>query len=393
MKYKIGIVYSGTLQARCGGPSTYLYNLKKGLRLIKSHKCEFYCFEINNFFSNNFLEYIFKKSLKCFEVLYIVNDVLKYLFSKKNYTDAINKKILHFHSSNDLFYFKKLYRYKGNAVLTMHAPEPYADEVVNFLKQYYGTEDNFILIRKYLSYVQKIACKNADAFIFPTKESEEVYKKFDFYRPVYNKSIVKYLITGSDRKIVTKSKEEIRFSLGIKEDGFVVSYLGRHIQIKGYDMLINSFNKIKENNIFVVCAGQVNPKLKYPKNDKWIELGWINNTCEILKMSDVLVLPNKSTYFDLVAIEALEQGCIIVASNTGGNITLGEKCSGVILFDIKNQDDFINKICYIKNLSLKEKTDLKTENYKFYKENCVLDKFASNYINTINEICNEIERK
>lgn len=55
------------------------------------------------------------------------------------------------------------------------------------------------------------------------------------------------------------------------------------------------------------------------KDSRWKEVGWTNDSQSIIAASDVFVLPNRETYFDIIMLEVLSCGKIVIASRTGGN--------------------------------------------------------------------------
>lgn len=136
--------------------------------------------------------------------------------------------------------------------------------------------------------------------------------------------------------------------LGIPDNAFVITYFGRHNEIKGYDILKEVGMKLlkKYDNLYFLCAG-VGPVLPL-KHPRWIELGFINNTQELLSQSDLYILPNRETYFDLVVLEILRSSTNLLLSNTGGNkyFQLLDKndTNGIVFFDIDNFDDIVSLV-------------------------------------------------
>lgn len=84
------------------------------------------------------------------------------------------------------------------------------------------------------------------------------------------------------------------------------------------------------------------------KHPRWIELGFIYNTQELLSQSDLYILPNRETYFDLVVLEILRSSTNLLLSNTGGNkyFQLLDKndTNGIVFFDIDNFDDIVSLV-------------------------------------------------
>ena len=98
-----------------------------------------------------------------------------------------------------------------------------------------------------------------------------------------------------------------------------------------------------------------------------------------------LSLPNKETYFDLVMLEVLSLGKVIVASNTGGNKYFSKiKAKGIFLYDTK--EEAIKLINDIKRLSSQEKVKLEKANKKLFEDYFTMEVFSEQYINMINNL-------
>ena len=128
--------------------------------------------------------------------------------------------------------------------------------------------------------------------------------------------------------------------------------------------------------------------IQYPKDSDWIELGYINDAMNLMSISDVVVIPNRNTYFDLVIIEALSLGKIVVTSNTGGNIDIAKTNRGLYLFDNNSEISCTEAIKHVLSMSNPERRDLETCSRKYYLENCTPEVFAENYLRVINEFIN-----
>ena len=94
--------------------------------------------------------------------------------------------------------------------------------------------------------------------------------------------------------------------------------------IKGYDRLVKIYPELKQRGIEVVVAGGKGG-IAYPLDSGWHELGYISDVPNLIHASDVIVIPNRNTYFDLIILEALSQGRIVISSNTGGNIDIAKE--------------------------------------------------------------------
>lgn len=183
-------------------------------------------------------------------------------------------------------------------------------------------------LKKYLLKKEIEAYSMADKVLFPTKYSIEPYLKETVIRDLFNKIESKFVfcptcIIDIHNEEYEKSYWNIKY--GIPMDAFVVLYIGRHNEVKGYDYLLNIGLKMLSTypNVYFVIAGR-DGEIKALDHPRWIELGWVNNSSELLHQADVFVLPNRETYFDIVALEVLRAGTPLIATRTGGNKYLEE---------------------------------------------------------------------
>ncbi|MGN8844461.1 glycosyltransferase family 4 protein [Niallia sp. HCP3S3_B10] len=381
-----GIFMNGPIKEKAGGPSGYLSNLLRGLNNSEVKVFSWGKVKTDNNTSNSRINNMFLEELKY---------LLHFLIGKKRKAIKVNgnfrtTNVLHVHSVEDLFLLKRQLRYKGQVILTPHRPEPLSNEIISSLQIKYDTSYNFPILKLFLRKIEKFAYKNADGFIFPSEEAEEIYYEFPGYNKRSKNIPFKYLYSGVDYLIPTIKKDEYKKNvLGINSNQKILTYIGRHNFVKGYDVLIESFEEIKKMGFMVVCAGN-DDGLVHPIDNNWIELGRINDVENLINSSDIVLLPNRNTYFDLVALEIMAQGKILIASNTGGNKTLSRLSEGVTLFKNANTKDMIEKIRFVNELTKGTISEYEKSNRRFYENNCTLEKFGEGYIKIINEILNEI---
>lgn len=240
--------------------------------------------------------------------------------------------------------------------------------------------------------VDAFAFENVDFLIFPCAESREPYQNtMPGFGAIMERKPTYYVPTGSLPVKISTSREDVRSHYGIPRDAFVIGYIGRHNQIKGYDILssvgIDVLNK--NERTWIVCAGQEGP-LKTPKHERWLEIGWTGTPGDLINAFDVFVLPNRETYFDLIGIEVLSVGTPLIASNRGGNKYLGRLSEGVSIFD--DQDDLasvLHKFAATEPHALKK---LREANRTAYADNFSLLEFAKNYRSAIKSALSDLGR-
>ncbi len=373
-----------------GGPNGYLYNLKKGLDIVEAKNIEF----INNTYTIEDKVHIVFKKIKKLIPKFIrrnANNIRLYnsiINGKKenNEIEFNNYKFIHFHSTFDMYSVKDtLVNYKGKVLLTSHSPKPAYQELIDSCIDKY-TMNNVKEKYNKLEQVDEYAFNRADYIVFPCEEAEEpYYNQWEKYKSIkeINKEKYRYIPTGISGCIANITENEIRQKYNIPKDAFLISYVGRHNEVKGYDRLKEIAKKVLKDNkdIYFIIAGKEGPLYKI-ENEKWIEVGWTNDPHSIIGASDLFILPNRETYFDLILLEVMSLGISILASYTGGNKYFKKyENSGIEFFE--NEADAITKIINLSKLSKNEIKDIGNRNKKIYEKNFNEEKFAKNYIELI----------
>lgn len=360
-----------------GGPSGYLYNLKENfsdeeVKLFWLPSAETKPKRNNPSFLIQLLKAVYEE-IKLHRILRGTATI-----ENINFYDAI-----HFHSTIDLYRMhKQLKDFKGKIILTSHSPCPlhyeiFHDQYSKLLQKMGGNRRN----KKY-EMIDEYAFNYATNIIFPCKEAEEPYyhlwkKYFDIHKR--NEEKYQYIVSGSLPKKAEIKSRNIRESLGLGNN-FVISYAGRHTYSKGYDLLVNigkEFLKRNPDSCFVSC-GNNSPIHGLTDSIQWKEIGWTKDASSYINASDVFILPNRETYFDLVLLEVLSLGKIIVASNTGGNKYFSRFLdSGIFLYN--TQEEAVEILEKIKMMKKEEKDKLEKENKKIFEEYFSARIFANNY--------------
>lgn len=381
--------YSG-IASNIGGPSGYLSHLKSGF--TDEFPDLLYVRDVNK-------KTPIKKNTKSstkgwlsmfYELRCIISFIKKGIAVRNKYKNQLDVyNLIHVHGSEDLFYLKMFARYKGIIVLTSHRPEELSDEVINNVKT--RQAGSYHILKMVLEYIEKYSYRNADAFIFPSRHAACIYERFPGFNKYSNKKPIRYVTTGLQYKKPIKSREEYfkQHNINLSPNKQIVTYIGRHNKIKGYDRVVEAFEIVKSYNGSVIVAGAPGT-IQYPKDPDWVELGYINDAIELMNISDIVVIPNRNTYFDLVIIEALSVGCIVITSNTGGNIDIAKDTKGLVLFDNNEVNGCSNAIQNVLKMDADKRTELSASSLEYYYQNCTPPKFAANYQQAINSIIKEL---
>lgn len=240
-------------------------------------------------------------------------------------------------------------------ILTTHTPEPYCDEYCSTVGIKWLLK--IPLIRKYCIKKETDCIKKVDYVMFPTPYVKEVYSLHShLFKQVLDEAERKtfYVPTAILDNIVPKNNGYLKgFSLG---NSLRICYVGRHNSVKGYDFLqkIAMESWKKQLDVSFIIGGDKNG-IRPLKNERWIELGWVN-TVNLLQEVDVFVLPNKQTYYDLILLEVIRAGKPVLLTKTGGNKHfLGYEDTGLFFCeynDAKNACQQLEKLLKMKEQDL-----------------------------------------
>ncbi|WP_086253204.1 glycosyltransferase family 4 protein [Campylobacter sp. P091] len=409
------VFFNGVLDIRAGGPSGYIANLKESISqyhisssiafismdnvIIKKHQYKiqkniariFSLFIPIRKYRKKLREKIFAFLIRKASFNYLEIDAIEY----RGYIKQLDKyqfKTIICHHVKDAIFIKNYLKYRkieAKLMLMSHSPEPMSEEAYHLAKL--EQDQNADKIYAMLQKIEKDAFNQADVLVFPSKEAMEPYLKgLDYFEELTKSKKLMFIRTCCARLDIENSIRDIREEFGIKTK-YIISFIGRHTAIKGYDVLKSIADKIlaKRDDITFVIGGGQTSEISPLDHPRWIELGKIN-PADLLKITDLFILPNRQTYFDLILIETLSSGVPILASNTGGNKTVYQDTQAIELYD--NQDDCINKIENFIDTSKEYKNQQRKLAKIAYENNYTLEHFAKNYNNLIINLTKEYEQ-
>jgi len=371
-----------------GGPAGYLYNLKK---MCDEKKDSEFFFLDNNIFKTKF-PYIIERSFHHFfqedrkEKTGIIRSIKNTIWESQHVGRFFPEKydLIHFHTTAQLYSQKKaLQNYHGIIVLTSHSPKVTFKENIEDFANHEAYISNKELFDNAESF-DEFAFQRADYIIFPCPGAEEpYYHSWPKYVKIRDTNKIRYVPTGVLPVNCKLSRNEVRQKYKIPQNAILLSYVGRHNEVKGYDILKTIFEKME--NVYVICCGRIEA-INPPINNRWIEVGWTSDPYSIVGASDVYLLPNRETYFDIAMLQTLSIGKCSVISNTGGNKEF-INTAGVKLFN--NIDEAINEIHAFTSLSVDERNALEEKQRSEFKERYTAEIFYNNYKATLHKIYNE----
>lgn len=365
--------------APVGGPLGVGYNIWSEIK--KNSNAEIF-----------FLQSEEEKRTKSFQMIRWIKSFVNFYFfpSAKNARIMSEFDAIHFHSVKTFYKERRaLKKYKGVVLLTSHSPVPMSKEMFDDVVSKFPVFKHVTFLQNWFRKMDKYAFEKADYIVFPCPEAEEPYiNNWPEYAEIKSRRIgsYRYALTGIVPVIAKNTSREIRNELGISDSAFIISYVGRHNEVKGYDQLKLLGDRIlaKNSDTFFVICGKEFP-LTGLQNDHWYEVGWTDNAHSYIVAADVFVLPNRETYFDLIMLEILSLGKIVVASRTGGNRFFEQNhVPGVFLYDTLEEAEQI--LYTIKNMSKAQSQELGRLNKKYFDQHLTSEQFVNALRNIYKEV-------
>lgn len=369
-----------------GGPAGYLYNLRLGLEEVGAKGFDFLPPAGSTYEENKMLRNLVPARVRDLRRLHnLLGLPSKEAPAPVDYSQYA---AVHFHSTEDLYLHRRaLEAYSGKVVLTSHSPCVYHEELISRLNPKDAKRKAEELRR--LEVIDEYAFRRADFVIFPCEEAEEPYfNTWAGYREVRDSEKMRYVPTGIVPACAKDDCGTVRQRYGIPRDAFVVCYVGRHSQIKGYDVLKTAAKELLAGeDVWFLVAGREGP-LYRPDHPRWVEAGWTDDPHSLMAASDVFVLPNRETFFDLIMLEVLSLGQVVVASRTGGNRYFERFASdGILLYDVPGEIE--SMVRRVKAATRAQRSSWGDANRAIYRSEFTVGSFAQRYAETMTEVIDE----
>lgn len=352
-----------------GGPAGYLYNLHNGLVerggtesvvVLAQNATDLRISVVEGVGFRKKISHLVLNGIRSFKGYFFFPSfcfwVVAWLYERRNWSKSHSesfyeniqpKDIVIFHSVKTACRALKDRGTKFSELWVMpHGPVTHADERVSGYVEKFGKSFLSGYIRKKINQIELFAFKSANGLIVANENACESYF-FDF--PALRREFVdlrsEYVLSGVPRAKVTVEAAEVRSTLGIGAEEAMVGFFGRYNRDKGFDYFLTAAKLLKGRNqsITAICAGT--GSLEKNVNGSVVRnLGWRQDIGNLIAASDVVVVPNRHTYFDLIVLEALSVGTPVVTSDVGGHRYYRDKDMGVLLYRAEDPDDCCFKI-------------------------------------------------
>lgn len=168
-----------------------------------------------------------------------------------------------------------------------------------------------------------------DFIVTAAKEGLNAYTdiKIDYSNKLFE------VTTGLPEIKSSLSKAEARNLIGLPLNKMVVGYFGRYHSHKGYDIYRQGIELLSARDDILFISAGIGP-LDVLSSNNYINFGWRTDIQNLITACDIIVLPNRYTYFDLLPLECLSLSRPVAISRIGGNLKLERLCPVAFGFDM-----------------------------------------------------------
>ncbi|MCL6453647.1 MAG: glycosyltransferase family 4 protein [Alicyclobacillus sp.] len=373
-----------------GGPSGYLYNLQAGLERIEDPLVKVVA--LNKQTSREFDAHISSRSFRARLVNALPRELAWRLLLNKDIRAWNRKvpevilreiqiaKVIVFHSPVLAANYLGHHYIEGQHIFVMtHSPTDMASEKAENLRLRFG-ENGFVRgYRRRLAEIEMRIYTQCHGIVAPSITSLEAYFEWDTeLRREFEKLPVVVVPSGvpSFADVTTQDRDEVRRQLGISPDKLTIGFFGRYHPHKGFDTFLEIVKQcVNEEGLYFVSAGD-GPLKPTAGWHNYKDLGWLSTALpDAINAVDVIVAPNKVSYFDLLLLEAMSLGKVIIASNVGGNKTF--TTPGIRLVDANDVQAFRDVLLGLKSEYIEQ---WGSENRELYENKYTIDKFIENHV-------------
>ena len=206
-----------------------------------------------------------------------------------------------------------------------------------------------------------------------------------------------------NKPVSSEKRRELREKLGLKEDDFVVLFVGRLIQVKGVQELMQAVLAIQDPHIKLLCIGSANfgkwafstyertvKKLIAQNQGRILFTGYVDNAqvYQYASVANVQCVPSLcEEAAGLVVLEAMAEGLPLIVTKSGGIPEYVGRDAAVFVERDHIVENLQQAICYLKahpevRVQMTEKAKLQIGEY---------DEAAyyQNFVRIIRSILNE----
>lgn len=177
-----------------------------------------------------------------------------------------------------------------------------------------------VILKKLLRQLEIFTYSHGDCIVFLSKQDQFQFEKKLGFLPQHS-DVIPTGVNLSDFNNPLSWSRIDEFGL---QGSRVITFVGRLIEVKGVNYLIDAINLVKSNDYKLLIVGsgtECEHLLKQTESlglqDKIIFTGFRTYIPEILSITDIFVLPSLSEGLPIALLEAMAAGCACIVTDIG----------------------------------------------------------------------------
>ena len=255
--------------------------------------------------------------------------------------------VLHAHDIFSSYFFRSL---KSIKILTIHTKGPARLD----LQDYVGKKNLFNYQTRKINDTEHAAFQKADYVTFPSHFAKELFLR---HNKLDDSSKIKIVYNGINLEEINSANSEcaIMDELEISKDyDLLILNIAAHVNAKKIDNVLSIIKYLlssKKNNPLFLNVGQGTETKyllglvdRYHIQNNVVFIPQLNHSqiLSLMKKFDILLSLSERVIFDMVILEAMACGMVVIASNEGGNKEVIK--NGFNGYLVNSQEECIDRI-------------------------------------------------
>ncbi|WP_243028293.1 glycosyltransferase family 4 protein [Thermus albus] len=242
-------------------------------------------------------------------------------FTQPQIAEMKFSKVLVFHEWRLAYtYLERIGRQRGQKIFLMsHSPVEWAREYADTLRLYAGS--SLLSEVVYRFYVEKEIATwlSCDGLLAPSRHSLDGYFASYGRKRVEELQVIE-VPTGVKELVPQRSPEETRKAWGIPQGAKVLGFFGRRHPHKGYDIFCELASAALREAPELVFVSAGDGPVSCPSLPNLVHLGFLreDRLADAIAACDIVIVPNRVNYFDLIILEAMSLGKSVITTRVGG---------------------------------------------------------------------------
>jgi glycosyltransferase involved in cell wall biosynthesis len=256
----------------------------------------------------------------------------------------------------NIFYKRRFYKYLKNYVIInkielIHTHHRFLE----FVSVRIGKELNIKTVTSAHSFVtgfKRISFRSDKIISVSNSVSSYLIK---YYNVKEENLVTLYNPVEQFPEIDFEEGKKLRIENEISPDQRVLLFMGRINRLKGYDILIQSFDAVREkirDAVLLVCGSTEDKKLGLMIDNLQVPIKILKPRKDnqfLYSIADIVILPSRVDPFPFVMIESGTFKKPFIGGNTGGIAEFIEDGKNGLLIDPENPQQLAEKIIYLLN--------------------------------------------